>query len=184
MEKRIHGRVKQQMEKNQRDYYLNEQMKAIQKELGQGDDGNDVTDDYEKKIEAARMSPEAKDKALEELNKLRQMSPMSAEATVVRAYLDTLISLPWSKKTRVSSNIPKAKKILDEDHYGLEKVKERILEYLAVQGRVTKVKANRSPAQPAASSRVSLSAACMMKRKSAVIAGPTSARCRARSCRT
>ncbi len=140
MEKRIHGRVKQQMEKNQRDYYLNEQMKAIQKELGQGDDGNDVTDDYEKKIEAARMSPEAKDKALEELNKLRQMSPMSAEATVVRAYLDTLISLPWSKKTRVSSNIPKAKKILDEDHYGLEKVKERILEYLAVQGRVTKVK--------------------------------------------
>lgn len=141
MEKRIHGRVKQQMEKNQRDYYLNEQMKAIQKELGQGDDGNDVTDDYEKKIEAARMSPDAKDKALEELNKLRQMSPMSAEATVVRAYLDTLISLPWSKKTRVSSNIPKAKKILDEDHYGLEKVKERILEYLAVQGRVTKVKA-------------------------------------------
>lgn len=121
------------MEKNQRDYYLNEQMKAIQKELGQGDDGNDVTDDYEKKIEAARMSPEAKDKALEELNKLRQMSPMSAEATVVRAYLDTLISLPWSKKTRVSSNIPKAKKILDEDHYGLEKVKERILEYLAVR---------------------------------------------------
>ena len=109
MEKRIHGRVKQQMEKNQRDYYLNEQMKAIQKELGQGDDGNDVTDDYEKKIEAARMSPEAKDKALEELNKLRQMSPMSAEATVVRAYLDTLISLPWSKKTRVSSNIPKGR---------------------------------------------------------------------------
>ena len=119
------------------------------------------------------------------------MSPMSAEATVVRAYLDTLISLPWSKKTRVSSNIPKAKKILDEDHYGLEKVKERILEYLAVQGRVTKVKAPilclvgaPGVGKTAASSRVSLSAACMMKRKSAVIAGPTSARCRARSCRT
>ncbi len=141
IEKKIHGRVKEQMEKNQRDYYLNEQMKAIQKELGQKDDDADDLEEYEKKIRDAKMSKEAEDKAFSELKKLRQMSPMSAEATVVRAYLDTLIDLPWSKKTRVASNIPRAKKILDEDHYGLEKVKERILEYLAVQSRVNKVKA-------------------------------------------
>lgn len=143
IEKRIHGRVKQQMEKNQRDYYLNEQIKAIRKELGQSEDLDDEDEllEYEKRIKASKMSQEAEEKAFSELKKLRQMSPMSAEATVVRAYLDTLIGLPWSKTTKISSDIVKAKKILDEDHYGLEKVKERILEYLAVQARVSKVKA-------------------------------------------
>lgn len=140
IEKRIHGRVKQQMEKNQRDYYLNEQIKAIQKELGEEDEAEGDLAEYEKKIRAARMSKEGEEKAFSELKKLRQMSPMSAEATVVRAYLDTLISLPWSRHTKVQTDIPRAKKILDEDHYGLEKVKERILEYLAVQARVKKVK--------------------------------------------
>ncbi|MDL2060310.1 endopeptidase La [Mesosutterella sp. AGMB02718] len=140
IEKRIHGRVKQQMEKNQRDYYLNEQIKAIQKELGEEDEAEGDLAEYEKKIRAARMSKEGEEKAFSELKKLRQMSPMSAEATVVRAYLDTLISLPWSRHTKVQTDIVRAKKILDEDHYGLEKVKERILEYLAVQARVKKVK--------------------------------------------
>lgn len=141
IEKRIHGRVKQQMEKNQRDYYLNEQIKAIQKELGQQDDEESDLAAYEQKIRDAHMSEEAEEKAFSELKKLRQMSPMSAEATVVRAYIETLIDLPWEKTTKISSDISKAKKILDEDHYGLEKVKERILEYLAVQARVAKVKA-------------------------------------------
>lgn len=141
IEKRIHGRVKQQMEKNQRDYYLNEQIKAIQKELGQQDDEESDLAAYEQKIRDAHMSGEAEEKAFSELKKLRQMSPMSAEATVVRAYIETLIDLPWEKATKISSDISKAKKILDEDHYGLEKVKERILEYLAVQARVAKVKA-------------------------------------------
>lgn len=141
IEKRIHGRVKQQMEKNQRDYYLNEQIKAIQKELGQQDDEESDLAAYEQKIRDAHMSKEAEEKAFSELKKLRQMSPMSAEATVVRAYIETLIDLPWEKTTKISSDISKAKKILDEDHYGLEKVKERILEYLAVQARVAKVKA-------------------------------------------
>lgn len=140
VEKRIRGRVKRQMEKSQREYYLNEQVKAIQKELGEGEEGADL-DELEKKIKAAGMSKEALNKAMSELKKLRLMSPMSAEATVVRNYLDTLVSLPWKKKTRVSKDLAEAQKILDKDHYGLEKVKERIVEYLAVQQRVEKVKA-------------------------------------------
>ena len=140
LEKKIQAEVKKQMEKNQRDYYLNEQIKAIQKELGGEASENGEADGYERRIREAGMSQEGTDKALSEVKKLRQMSPMSAEAAVVRAYLDTLLALPWSKETEVSHDIPRAKKILDEDHYGLDKVKERILEYLAVQSRVSKVK--------------------------------------------
>ena len=139
VEKRIRGRVKRQMEKSQREYYLNEQVKAIQKELGEGDE-NAEFDDLEKKIKTAGMSKEGRDKANSELKKLRMMSPMSAEATVVRNYIETLVDLPWKKKTKISSDIIAAEKVLDEDHYGLDKVKERILEYLAVQGRVDKLK--------------------------------------------
>jgi len=140
VEKRIRGRVKRQMEKSQREYYLNEQVKAIQKELGEGEDGADL-EEMEKKIKAAGMSKEAQNKALSELKKLRLMSPMSAEATVVRNFIDTLINLPWKKKSRVSKDLAAAEKVLEKDHYGLEKVKERILEYLAVQQRVDKLKA-------------------------------------------
>jgi ATP-dependent Lon protease len=140
VEKRIRGRVKRQMEKSQREYYLNEQVKAIQKELGDGEDGADL-EELEKKIKAARMPKEARKKAEAELKKLKLMSPMSAEATVVRNYLDTLISLPWSKKTKIKHDLALAEEVLNEDHYGLEKVKDRILEYLAVQQRVDKVKA-------------------------------------------
>ena len=140
VEKRIRGRVKRQMEKSQRDYYLNEQVKAIQKELGEGEDGVDL-EEMEKKINEAGMSKEALAKAQSEFKKLRMMSPMSAEATVVRNYIDSLIELPWRKRSRVSKNLEAAQRILDEDHYGLEKVKERIVEYLAVQQRVDKVKA-------------------------------------------
>jgi ATP-dependent Lon protease len=140
VEKRIRGRVKRQMEKSQREYYLNEQVKAIQKELGEGEEGADI-DDLEKKIAAAKMPKEAADKALGELKKLKLMSPMSAEATVVRNYIDTLVALPWKKKSKVSIDLSNAEKILDTDHYGLDKVKERILEYLAVQQRVEKLKA-------------------------------------------
>jgi ATP-dependent Lon protease len=140
VEKRIRGRVKKQMEKSQRDYYLNEQVKAIQKELGEGEEGADI-EELEKKILAARMPKEARKKADAELKKLKLMSPMSAEATVVRNYIDTLINLPWRKKSKVSTSISNAETVLDDDHYGLEKVKERILEYLAVQQRVDKVKA-------------------------------------------
>ncbi|MEC9235107.1 MAG: endopeptidase La, partial [Pseudomonadota bacterium] len=140
VEKRIRTRVKQQMEKTQREYYLNEQMKAIQKELGEGEDGVDEIGEIEQKIEKLRITKEAKDKCAAEIKKLRQMSPMSAEATVVRNYLDWMISVPWKKKTRVKKDIKSAQKILDKDHYGLEKVKERILEYLAVQQRTNKVK--------------------------------------------
>ena len=140
VEKRIRGRVKRQMEKSQRDYYLNEQVKAIQKELGEGEEGADL-EEIEKKINAAQMPKEARVKAEAELKKLRLMSPMSAEATVVRNYLDTLISLPWKKKSKISKNINAAESVLEKDHYGLEKVKERIVEYLAVQQRVTKMKA-------------------------------------------
>jgi len=140
VEKRIRGRVKKQMEKSQREYYLNEQVKAIQKELGEGEDGADL-EELEKKITAAQMPKEAKKKADSELKKLKLMSPMSAEATVVRNYIDTLIGLPWKKKSRVNNSLGNAEKVLDDDHYGLEKVKERILEYLAVQQRVDKVKA-------------------------------------------
>jgi ATP-dependent Lon protease len=140
VEKRIRGRVKRQMEKSQREYYLNEQVKAIQKELGEGEEGADI-DDLEKKIAAAKMPKEAADKALNELKKLKLMSPMSAEATVVRNYIDTLVGLPWKKKSKISSDLANAEKILETDHYGLDKVKERILEYLAVQQRVEKLKA-------------------------------------------
>ncbi|WP_298017344.1 endopeptidase La [uncultured Castellaniella sp.] len=140
VEKRIRGRVKKQMEKSQRDYYLNEQVKAIQKELGEGEEGADI-EELERKIEAARMSKEARKKADGELKKLKLMSPMSAEATVVRNYIDTLISLPWHKKSRVNNALKNAEEVLDADHYGLEKVKERIVEYLAVQQRVEKLKA-------------------------------------------
>tara|TARA_E500000178_G_scaffold345441_1_gene395301 strand:- start:9698 stop:12133 length:2436 start_codon:yes stop_codon:yes gene_type:complete len=139
VEKRIRGRVKRQMEKSQRDYYLNEQVKAIQKELGEGEDNE--LDELEKKIKAAKMSREAFEKTSSELKKLKLMSPMSAEATVVRNYIDSVISLPWKKKTKISKDLKLAETVLDEDHHGLEKVKERILEYLAVQQRVQKVKA-------------------------------------------
>ena len=140
VEKRIRGRVKRQMEKSQREYYLNEQVKAIQKELGETEEGADI-DELEKKIKAAHMSKEGRTKADAELKKLKLMSPMSAEATVVRNYIDTLVGLPWKKKTKVSSDLLNAEKVLDADHYGLEKVKERIVEYLAVQSRVDKLKA-------------------------------------------
>lgn len=139
IDKRIRNRVKRQMEKNQRDFYLNEQVKAIQKELGEGEDGVDI-EELEKKIEAAKMSAEARKKAESELKKLKMMSPMSAEASVVRNYLDVLVGLPWSKKTKIKKDLEAAEKILNADHYGLEKVKERILEHLAVQQRVDKVK--------------------------------------------
>ncbi|WP_079435051.1 endopeptidase La [Zoogloea sp. LCSB751] len=140
VEKRIRGRVKRQMEKSQREYYLNEQVKAIQKELGEGEDGADL-EEMEKKIKASGMTKEATAKAQAELKKLRLMSPMSAEATVVRNYIETLVGLPWKKKSRISKDLAEAEKVLDTEHYGLEKVKERILEYLAVQQRVDKLKA-------------------------------------------
>ncbi len=140
VEKRIRGRVKRQMEKSQREYYLNEQVKAIQKELGEMEEGADL-DELEKRIKAARMSKEATAKAMSELKKLRLMSPMSAEATVVRNYIETLVSLPWRKKTKISKDLARAEAVLDQDHYGLERVKERIIEYLAVQQRVDKLKA-------------------------------------------
>ncbi|MES2126046.1 MAG: endopeptidase La [Pseudomonadota bacterium] len=140
VEKRIRGRVKRQMEKSQREYYLNEQVKAIQKELGEGEDGADI-DELEKKVAAAKMPKEALDKALAEIKKLKLMSPMSAEATVVRNYIDTLVNLPWKKKSKVNNDLTNAEKVLEGDHYGLDKVKERILEYLAVQQRVDKLKA-------------------------------------------
>jgi ATP-dependent Lon protease len=140
VEKRIRGRVKRQMEKSQREYYLNEQVKAIQKELGEGEDGADL-DELDKKIKAARMPKAARTKADAELKKLKLMSPMSAEATVVRNYIDTLVNLPWKKKTRINNDLANAQQVLDEDHYGLDKVKERIVEYLAVQQRVERVKA-------------------------------------------
>lgn len=140
VEKRIRGRVKRQMEKSQREYYLNEQVKAIQKELGEGEEGADL-EELDKKIKNARMPKAALEKAQAELKKLKLMSPMSAEATVVRNYLDILIGLPWKKRSKISTDLAKAEEVLEDDHYGLEKVKERILEYLAVQQRVDKVKA-------------------------------------------
>ncbi len=140
VEKRIRNRVKRQMEKTQREYYLNEQLKAIQKELGESEDGKDEVAEIEEKINKTKLSKEAREKALAEVKKLRTMSPMSAEATVVRNYLDWILSLPWKKRTKVKKDIKGAEKILDTDHYGLEKVKERILEYLAVQQRMDKVR--------------------------------------------
>ncbi|MCX7814135.1 MAG: endopeptidase La, partial [Tepidimonas ignava] len=140
VDRRIRGRVKRQMEKNQREFYLNEQVKAIQKELGEGDASAEI-EELEKKIKAARMPKEARQKAEAELKKLKLMSPMSAEATVVRNYIDVLVNLPWSKKTKVRHDLAYAEEVLNADHHGLDKVKERILEYLAVQQRVDKVKA-------------------------------------------
>lgn len=140
VEKKIKSRVKSQMEKTQREYYLNEQMKAIQRELGDGEDGQNELNELEEKIARTKLSKEAKDKAEGELKKLRSMSPMSAEATVVRNYLDWLLNLPWGVKSRVKKDLIGAEKVLDADHYGLEKVKERIVEYLAVQARSDKLK--------------------------------------------
>ncbi|MFQ5563776.1 MAG: LON peptidase substrate-binding domain-containing protein, partial [Parvularculaceae bacterium] len=140
VEKKIRNRVKRQMEKTQREYYLNEQMKAIQKELGEGEEGRDELAELEEKIAKTKLSKEARAKAEAELKKLRQMSPMSAESTVVRNYLDWLVSIPWNERSKVKANLDKAQEVLDTDHYGLEKVKERILEYLAVQKRASKLK--------------------------------------------
>ena len=140
VEKRIRGRVKKQMEKSQREYYLNEQMKAIQKELGDMDEAPNELDELQGRIDEAKMPQEAKDKALSELGKLKMMSPMSAEASVVRSYIDWMVSVPWTKRSKVKHDLKRASTILDEDHYGLEEVKDRILEYLAVQKRVRKVK--------------------------------------------
>ena len=140
VEKRIRGRVKNQMEKTQREYYLNEQLKAIQKELGEIEEGKDETKVIEDAIKKAKMTKEAEDKCYAELKKLKMMSPMSAESTVVRNYLDWMTSLPWAKSSKVNTNINEAQKILDQDHFGLEKVKDRILEFLAVQSRIQKIK--------------------------------------------
>ena len=140
VEKKIRGRVKNHMEKTQREYYLNEQLKAIQKELGETEDGKDEIQSLEEAIKKAKMTKEAEEKSLAELKKLKSMSPMSAESTVVRNYLDWMVSLPWGKTSKVNTDINDAKKILDEDHFGLEKVKDRILEFLAVQSRINKIK--------------------------------------------
>ncbi len=140
VEKKIKSRVKTQMEKTQREYYLNEQMKAIQRELGEGDDGRDDIGEYERQIAETKLSKEAREKTINELKKLKNMSPMSAEATVVRNYLDWMLSIPWGKKSRVKKDLVRAQDVLDGDHYGLDKVKERIVEYLAVQQRSAKLK--------------------------------------------
>jgi len=140
VEKRIRGRVKTQMEKTQREYYLNEQLKAIQKELGEIEDGKDETSSLNKSILKAKMPKDVQKKCMTELKKLKNMSPMSAEATVVRNYLDWMIDIPWFKKTQLDIDINNASKTLDEDHYGLEKIKERIIEFLAVQKRMEKIK--------------------------------------------
>jgi len=200
VEKRIRSRVKRQMEKTQREYYLNEQMKAIQKELGELEDGKDEASELEERIKKTKFHKEAREKALAELKKLRTMSPMSAEATVVRNYLDWMLSIPWKKRSKVKKDIKLAQEVLDNDHYGLEKVKERIVEYLAVQQRVDKMKgpilclvgppgsarpasANRWPRPPAATSCVSPWVGCATRRKSVATGGPISARCPARSSR-
>lgn len=140
VEKRIRGRVKKQMERSQREYYLNEQMKAIQKELGDSEEGHNEIEELKKRIDAAGLPKDALTKATAELNKLKQMSPMSAEATVVRSYIDWLVQVPWKAQTKVRLDLARAEDILDADHYGLEEVKERILEYLAVQKRVKKIR--------------------------------------------
>ena len=140
VEKRVRGRVKKQMERNQREFYLNEQIKAIQKELGESEDGTNESEELEQKVKAAELSDEAREKAEAELKKLKMMSPMSAEAAVVRSYIETLIGVPWKKRSRLKNDLARAEKILNEDHYGLEEVKDRILEYLAVQKRVGKIK--------------------------------------------
>jgi ATP-dependent Lon protease len=140
VEKKIRNRVKRQMEKTQREYYLNEQLKAIQKELGEGEDGKDETAELEAKIKATKLTKEAREKALAELKKLRSMSPMSAEATVVRNYLDWILGIPWKKRSKIKNDVIEAERILNADHYGLEKIKERIVEYLAVQSRSPKLR--------------------------------------------
>ncbi|MEO1602198.1 MAG: LON peptidase substrate-binding domain-containing protein, partial [Pseudomonadota bacterium] len=140
VEKKIKTRVKNQMEKTQREYYLNEQMKAIQRELGEAEEGRDELQEYEDRLEETKLSKEAEEKARAELKKLKQMSPMSAEATVVRNYLDWMLSIPWGTRSRVKKDLKRAEQVLDTDHYGLEKVKERIIEYLAVQKRSSKLK--------------------------------------------
>ena len=201
VEKRIRNRVKRQMEKTQREYYLNEQLKAIQKELGETEDGRDEAGEFEELIEKTKLSKEAKEKATQELKKLKSMSPMSAEATVVRNYLDWLLSIPWGKRSRVKKDITAAEKILNQDHYGLEKVKERILEYLAVQIRVRKIKGPilclvGPPGVGKTSLGKSIAKATgrelrayvarrspVTRQKYAVTGGPISARCRARSFR-
>jgi ATP-dependent Lon protease len=138
VEKKIKSRVKTQMERTQREYYLNEQMKAIQKELGDGEDGENEITELENKIANIKLSKEAKEKVDGEIKKLKNMSPMSAEATVVRNYLDWILGIPWNVKSRVKKDLSKAETVLNDDHYGLEKVKERIIEYLAVQQRSKK----------------------------------------------
>jgi len=140
VEKKIRGRVKNQMEKTQREYYLNEQLKAIQKELGDIEDGKDEVKQLEEAIKKCKMTKEAEEKSLSELKKLKTMSPMSAESTVVRNYLDWMTGLPWQKMSEVNIDIKRAEDILNKDHYGLEKVKDRILEFLAVQSRIKKIK--------------------------------------------
>ncbi|MBA4335251.1 MAG: endopeptidase La, partial [Methylobacterium sp.] len=139
VEKRIRSRVKRQMEKTQREYYLNEQMKAIQKELGDGEEGRDELAELEERIARTKLSKEARDKAIAEMKKLRQMSPMSAEATVVRNYLDWMLGIPWGKKSKIKKDLPAAQAVLDDDHFGLDKVKDRIVEYLAVQQRANRL---------------------------------------------
>ena len=196
VEKRIRNRVKRQMEKTQREYYLNEQLKAIQKELGEGEDGRDEMAELEDRINKTKLTKEAHDKAMAELKKLRSMSPMSAEATVVRNYLDWVLSIPWQKRTKIKRDIKGAERVLDADHFGLEKVKERILEYLAVQQRMKKMKGpilclvgppgvgktslGKSVARATGRSFVRMSLGGVRdEAESADIAGPISARCRA-----
>jgi len=178
VEKRIRSRVKRQMEKTQREYYLNEQMKAIQKELGDGEDGRDEMAELEERIAKTKLSKEAKEKADAEMKKLRQMSPMSAEATVVRNYLDWLVGLPWGKKSKIKTDLNAAEAVLELDHFGLDKVKERIVEYLAVQARASKIRGPILPRQPVANMCVWRWVACVMKLKSAVTVVLTSALCR------
>jgi ATP-dependent Lon protease len=202
VEKKIRSRVKRQMEKTQREYYLNEQLKAIQRELGnESEEGGDELQELAEKIRKTRLSKEARSRANAELKKLRAMAPMSAEATVARNYLDVLLGLPWGKKSKLKKDIAEAQRILDEDHYGLEKVKDRIVEYLAVQARTNKLKgpilclvgprasarprsAAQLPGRLAASSSASHWAESATRPRSEATAGPTSARYRARSSRT
>ena len=188
------------MEKTQREYYLNEQLKAIQKELGEGEDGKDETAELEAKIKATKLSKEASEKAVAELKKLRSMSPMSAEATVVRNYLDWILGIPWKKRSKIKNDVIEAERVLNADHYGLEKIKERIVEYLAVQSRspklrgailclvgppgVGKTSLGKSIAKATGRNFVRMSlVACAMRLRFAAIAGPISAPCRARSSR-
>ena len=200
VEKKIRSRVKRQMEKTQREYYLNEQLKAIQKELGETEEGRDEAAELEERIEKTKFTKEAREKALGELKKLRSMSPMSAEATVVRNYLDWMLSIPWKKRTRIKKDLRLAQEILDADHHALKKVKERIVEYLAVQHRTNKVRGpilclvgppgvgktslGKSVARASGRNFVRMSlGGCGTNRRFAATAAPTSAPCPARSSR-